>query len=247
MKPGDVGESVDRIGIALRLGRRLQHFRVLTEHPLFHQFYGRLIGGQSSERIAQWLLSTLPYDDPLGAGWTTQDALTRRLRRFRLALPDGTVLSRGYLDRRYQSLDTGIDALIEMDALIRYQKTRVEILAEREPEFGVPIEAQRREVETLAELLMKRHIIATGPGLTHVVEIGQMNVASSVRNAAPAGPTLGEIVHEHPEVIPAMTASFDAIDEAAVGGGTFQGAYEDSPSSRWAQGREVSLADRSGF
>lgn len=239
MRPRNVEESVDRIG-ALRLGRRLAHFRVLTEHPVFHQLHRRLNGGQSSERIAQWLLSTLPYDDPLGAGSTTQEALARRLRRFRAALPDGVMLSQGYLDRRYRSLDAGIDALIELDALIRYQKTRVEILAEREPEFRLPIEAQRRGVETLAELLMKRHIMAIGLGLTRLVQIGQMNLASCVRNAGPAGPTLEEIVHEHPDVIPAMTAFFDAIDEAAAGGGgTFQGPYEGSPSGHWTRRTEA--------
>lgn len=39
----------------------------------------------------------------------------------------------------------------------------------------------------LAELLIKRHAMATGLGLTHVVQIGQMNVASNVRIAGPGG------------------------------------------------------------
>jgi len=39
--------------VALAHGRRLRHFRALTEHPLFAQIYGRLVGGQSSYRIAR--------------------------------------------------------------------------------------------------------------------------------------------------------------------------------------------------
>lgn len=242
MRPHDAEDSLDRIGIAVQLGRRLQHFRVLTEHPMFHQIYGRLIGGQSTERIAAWLLSSLPRSDSLGSDSTTQEALARRLRRFRAALPDGAVLSQGYLDRRFRSLDAGIDVLAELDALIRYQKERLEILAEREQDSRAPVEAQRREVETLAELLVKRNTMATGLGLIQIAQLEQMKLASHASHTIHSEPTWGDVVHEHPELIPQMASFFDAVDEAAMSGrGVFTGRVEDSASLRWAQLREAKM------
>jgi hypothetical protein len=207
---------------------------------MFHQVYGRLIGGQSSERIAAWLLSSLPRNDRLGSDSTTQEALARRLRRFRAALPDGTVLSQGYLDQRFRAFDAGIDALAELDALIRYQKERLEIIAEREHNSQAPLEAQRREVETLADLLMKRNSMATGLGLIQIAQLEQMKPDSSASHAVPSEPTWGHVVHEHPELIPQMASFFDAVDEAAMtGSGVFRGKVEESASRRWAQMQEA--------
>jgi hypothetical protein len=148
VSPKVAEDSFDSIGAAVQIGRRPRHFRVLTDYPLFHQIYGRLVGGQSSERIAAWLLSSLPHNDSLGAGATNQRALARRLRRLGAALPDGAVLSQGYLDQRFKSLDAGVDALAELDALIRYQKERLDILAERERATPRRLSRRRRRLWT---------------------------------------------------------------------------------------------------
>jgi len=195
---------------------------VLTAHPLFAQIYGQLIGGQSRYRIATWLLSTLPHDDPFGTSSTTLEVLARRLRPYREAVPDGMVLSQGYLDRRYGSLDIGIDVLVELDALIRCQKQRLEILAEREHELQLPIDAQRQEVHELADLLTKRHAMALSLGVTPVVQVEQFNLNVAGPPAATAT-TLNDLLYAHPELIPDVMALLDRIDAVTETPGVFDG------------------------
>jgi len=116
-----------------------------------------------------------------------------------------------------------IDVLVELDALIRYQKERLEILAEREREFQLPIDAQRQEVHELADLLTKRHAMALSLGVTPVVQVEQFNLNVAGPPAATAATTLNDLLCAHPELIPDVMALLDRIDAVTGTPGVLDG------------------------
>jgi hypothetical protein len=216
--PRSTAEAADVFEPAVWLGDRIARFRPITTHPAFRQILGRLLGGQSGDRVADWLQATLDADDPLGASSIGRNALARRLYRFKSLLPPGQALSAGYLDRKFLRLDAEIDELAHMDALIRYQITRLEIMAEKEVDFQVPVEAQRQEVAQLADLLMKRREMVKGVGNVMLNFGPQTNVAQAIvipEMSRQAG-TVDEWLLEHPEKIPALAQLFDALEEVGA-------------------------------
>jgi hypothetical protein len=214
----DEGKS-DRIGPALWLGARVRRYRTLVRHPLFNEIYGRLVAGESPMRVANWLQSAVPPDDIFGVESIKYLSLTRRLYRFRDALPPAVLLGRSYIDEMYQSAEASVDVLNEFDTLIRLQKERISAFAQKEKDFPVPLEQVRREIATLGELLERRRetAIAFGfHGASHTVVMGNQIMQVAVQAGAQpsaAGRKYAEIMQDQPEKVADMTELFDRLQQ----------------------------------
>ncbi|MGV0985089.1 MAG: hypothetical protein ACOYB2_11070 [Limnohabitans sp.] len=210
----------DRLAAALWLGSRVRRYRTLVEHPLFSQVYGRIVSGESPMRVAAWFQSAVPVDDVFGVGTISFDALSRKLYRFKEALPPGVLLARTYLDEKFGSYEASIDVLSEFDTLIRLQKDRIGAFAQKEKDFPVPLEQMRKEIATLGELLERRRETAIAFGLhpgayrqpiviggTSVqVAVGQVNVGPSV-----AARRYAEVMQARPDIVAGATELLDAL------------------------------------
>lgn len=212
----------DRMAAALWLGRH-SRFKSLVEHPMFPQAFGRMVAGESILRVTVWLQSAVPVDDPvLGAGSTSFDALSRRLYRFRAALPDHVIFARSYLDEKFRSVESSLDVIDEFDAVIRLQKERVGTFVEKERGFPVPLEQVRREIATLGTLLESRRDTAIVFGLhgpsavvPHTpLSLTQVNVTSVQPTAA--GRKFAELMQERPELVGSVSALLDELSNVMV-------------------------------
>jgi len=219
----------DRLAPALWLGTRVSRFRSLIEHPLFSQIYGRMVNGESPMRIAAWLQSNVPPDDPFGSIQITYAALWRRLYRFRDALPPETVIVGGYINK-FASTEASLNVLNEFDTLIRLQRARISKFAERETGLSAPLEQVRREIETLGQLLARRLSVAIALGLhpgvvdpSRPLYAGGTTVQVNIGGPTPEARRYAQLLEERPELVVSMTELFDRLDgiiEGGAGGGS---------------------------
>ncbi len=213
----------DRLAPALWLGTRVSRFRSLVEHPLFSQIYGRIVNGESPMRIAAWVQSSVPADDPFGVGRITYPALWRRLYRFRDALPPSTIIQAGYINQ-FASAEASLDVLTEFDTLIRLQRARISRYAEQEVGLPGPREQVRREIETLGQLLARRLSVAIALGLhpgvvdpSRPLVVGGTTVQVNIGSPTPAARRYAELLAERPELVVTMTELFDRLDGVIEG------------------------------
>lgn len=130
--------STDQWEAAGLVGAWSANFGELTTHRMFSGLYGRMAGGWSSPRIVDWLWTLVPASDRLGSDHVTRASLVRRLNRFRAYLPEQVLIERTEMEKRFYRIDSGLDALAEMDANIRHQKVRVAKFGEQELKFPTP-------------------------------------------------------------------------------------------------------------
>jgi hypothetical protein len=144
------------------LARRVARWRDLILHPLWGAMFERVLAREPAPRIVAWLRPQLPEGDPLSG--ITDAALIRRIQRLRAALPPEALVPLLPIDQAHYR-DVRIDVLFEMAGAIRYQKARIDHFAEVEKSFPFPVEQQRREVETLTEMLHQYWQAEVGMGL----------------------------------------------------------------------------------
>jgi hypothetical protein len=223
LMPAEVVEDSkrDRLAAALWLGRH-NRFKSLVEHPLFPQVFGRMVAGESILRVTAWAMSAVPVGDPV-FGTASFDALSRRLYRFRAALPEHVVFARTYLDEKFGgSIESTLDVISEFDAAIRLQKDRVGRFVEKEKAFPVPLEQVRREIGTLGVLLASRRDTAIvfgmhGPNAVvpnTPLSLTQINVTSTQPTGA--GRRLAEMMQERPEIVGSVSALLDELSNVMV-------------------------------
>lgn len=168
-----VTDEAYRIALGKAADKRLAWLR---NHHLFPSILGRMLGGWTLYRLAGWVQDHVAKDDPLGFDNLDREALMHRLKRFRNRLPPSLFLPRAYLDDLIASADAEIDVLAELNALIRYQKKRLDLLRGREVEMELPIEQQRKEIQTLLELLMRARDTQISLGVTPGMLAPSVNV-----------------------------------------------------------------------
>lgn len=209
--------SPEAFETAMFLGRRIKRFGELTSHPLFGVMYGRLLARRPAMEIVRYVKEHAAPGDKL-AGLSDQ-ALERRLLRFRAALPATAFVAKSTFDDEFRRNGAGVDVLDELDALIRYQKDRIERFREQEKAFPVPVEQQRREVLTMAELLKQRRetAIALGvmPGMmspTINASVDARSVSLSFGEPRDDEPRLSQVLSDRPALIPKVMRLLDEID-----------------------------------
>jgi len=185
---------------------------------MFMEIHDRIVAGQPIWRIAKWVQAQVPLDDPLGVGTISPEALYKKLRRYRLMLPDVLFLPPTYLAEVTKGVQVHIDVVPELAALIRYQQLRISQFAPKEKDWplGITSEQQRREVITLADLLMKMRDtqIALGmlPGvLPSPYPSDQPNVSIYEIQTDP----LSQFLANNPSAIPQV---MDALDHLIIEG-----------------------------
>lgn len=136
---------------------RFAHLRALPNHPLFLEIHDRIVAGEQLWRLAHWVHASVPPEDPLGTATIDIAHLYRMLKRYKSMLPPHLFLPPTYLAEVTKGVQVHIDVVPELAALIRYQQLRISQFAPKEKDWplGITSEQQRKEVVTLAELLMK--------------------------------------------------------------------------------------------
>lgn len=207
--PRMVEEEPDRIEAAIWTARRSRFFRRLYEHPKFVEIFGYLRRGVPVTRVARWLQQSVPPSDPLGSGTMNAKALERTLYRFRSLLPEGTIDSTAFM-KQFILLGESVDVLEEMDALIRYQRWRIEQKAESERDFPVPLEAIGKEVDRLREALAAR---ATIQQVLLGKVPGTAQITQQFLTVSPQEDDLDRLMREQPERIPEVMSLIDQMDK----------------------------------
>lgn len=197
---------------------RFAHLRALPDHPLFLEIHDRIVAGEQLWRLARWVHASVPSDDPLGTGMIDIAHLYRMLKRYQSMLPPHLFLPPTYLAQVTKGVRIHIDVIPELAALIRYQQLRISQFAPKEKDWplGITSEQQRKEVMTLADLLMKMRDtqIALGvtPGaLPSPYPSDQLNVSVYEIQTDP----LSQFLANNPSAIPQV---MDALDHLIIEG-----------------------------
>ncbi len=197
------------------MGIRFSHFRVLPGHPLFLTIHDRIVAGEELWPLARWVHASVPPDDPLGTETIDIDHLYRMLRRYRDMLPPHLFLPPTYLAELTKGVQVHIQVVPELAALIRYQQMRISQFAEKEKDWplGITSEQQRKEVLTLADLLMKMRDTQIALGLLPGVLPGSpiTNQVVAVGADVSDDDPLSRFFAENPEAIPRVMEALDAL------------------------------------
>lgn len=215
--PDEFFEPKDSIEPGLWLGTRIKHFKRLVTHPLYYQIHGRLITGQSPYRIATWIQYRVGPEDPFHPNQIKYHALIRMLYRYKKLLPPAIFLPRTYLDDILRKADVEISVIEELGTLITYQKQRISQFAGKEKDFplGMTVEQQRKEVVTLADLLVKMRDTQIALGavegiLPNSVQMMQVNINNAGFDDRPQD-ELSKHLEANPDDIPRVMAALDAL------------------------------------
>ena len=196
---------------------RFSHFRSLPDHPLFMTIHDRIVAGESLWPLARWVHASVPPEDPLGTATIDVAHLYRMLKRYKSMLPPHLFLPPTHLAEVTKGVQVHIDVIPELAALIRYQQMRISQFAPKEKDWplGITSEQQRKEVITLADLLMKMRDtqIALGwPGvLPSPYSSDQPNVSIHEIQTDP----LSQFLANNPSAIPQV---MDALDHLIIEG-----------------------------
>lgn len=226
--PDEYLVPADSVEPAMWLGARIRHFRRLVMHPLYYQIHGRMIANQSPYRIATWLQWKVGPDDPFHGNNLSYDALVRTLYRYKRLLPEAIFLPQTYLDDILRKADVDIGVIEELGTLITYQKQRVSQFAGKEKDFplGMTVEQQRKEVVTLADLLVKMRDTQIALGavegiLPNSVSMMQLNITQNIEERPQDA--LSRHLEANPGDIPRVMAALDALR------GVYEGHAEELP------------------
>lgn len=145
-----------------RMSRRVGKWGELYTHPLWDEIFQKMIARQSPATIEKWLRPRLQPGEPLYD--VSTDALVGRLRRMLQTIPKEAFVPLTDIERKYYH-DSRLDVMNEYAGMIRYQKARIDRFAAAEEDFPLPVEQQRRELETLSEMLKQYWQAEVGLGL----------------------------------------------------------------------------------
>jgi len=210
----------DSIDAGAHTAYRFARLKDLPEHPLFALIHARLAMGASPFATAKWVQATVAPEDPYSLASMPLMTLNSRLRRYAAMLPATAKLPRSYLDDLTKGLQIEINVVAELAAAIYYQKQRISQFAESEKSFplGVTSEQQRKEVVTLADLLVRMRDTQIALGLVP-------RVLSPQISATPAGieddDGLGadpftRFLLDNPQAIPHVMAGLDRVVSGLV-------------------------------
>ena len=195
---------------------RFSHFRALPDHPLFMPIHDRIVAGESLWPLARWVHASVPPDDPLGTATIDIDHLYRMLGRYKKMLPAHLFLPPTYLAEVTKGVQVHIDVVPELAALIRYQQLRISQFAPKEKDWplGITSEQQRKEVGTLADLLMKMRDtqIALGmlPGVLPGTRITNQVISVGADVSDDSDP-LSQFLANNPQAIPKVMEALDRL------------------------------------
>jgi hypothetical protein len=209
-----IGQSLEA-GVVL--ARRFARLARLPEHPLFPAIHGRLIAGESPYHLARWIQGRVPFDDPLGSGSIHVDSLERKLRRYKALMPRNMLIPATHIDSLLNGAFPEIDVLRELSGLILYQKQRIDQFAEKEKGWplGITSEQQRKEVGTLADLLMKMRDTQIALGFTPGVLPSPYPSDTPVSVYEIQTDPLSQFLANNPSAIPQV---MDALDHLIIEG-----------------------------
>jgi hypothetical protein len=194
---------------------RFSHFRALPDHQLFMAIHDRIVAGESLWPLARWVHASVPPDDPLGTGMIDIDHLYRMLKRYKAMLPPHLFLPPTYLAEVTKGVQVHIDVVPELAALIRYQQLRISQFAGKEKDWplGITSEQQRKEVGTLADLLMKMRDTQIALGVLPGVLPGTpvMNQVIAVGADFGDDDPLSRFLANNPQAIPLVMDAFDRL------------------------------------
>lgn len=221
-RPPRYPKAVDPFAKALEA----RQFRELRRSPTWTFVYSALLNRRSVPAIAA---EAADRDPALAAipRWT----LLSRMYRLRRMLPEAMTVELTRLDEKHRRHGAGVDVIEEMDALVRYQKSRVATFMDTEASFQVPVEQQRREVLTLMQLLKDRRDTAVMMGLHPGVTLTPETVIDARQVHVTVGQsTLEQLLDANPSAIPMVMNLFDgleALDGPEQGGGDRGDAADD--------------------
>jgi hypothetical protein len=202
-----------------RVATRFAHLKGLPDHPLFMDIHDRIVAGVQLWKIAKWIQAQVAFDDPLGSASITMPNLYTKLRRYKLMLPDVLFLPPTYLDTVTKGVEVHIDVVPELASLIRYQQMRITQFAPKEKDWplGITSEQQRKEVGTLADLLMKMRDTQIALGLTPGVLPGPYPTGDTAAANVYEIQTdpLSQFLANNPSAIPQV---MDALDHLIIEG-----------------------------
>jgi hypothetical protein len=235
-EPDPVTGRVDAYTIGNWLGDRVHRYRELLMHPLFKQIHGKLVVGLSPYVVADWIRSRVPPDDPLGTDNVKRDSLIRRLYRYRNVLPKALFLEPTYIDTLVKGAELDIDVMTELDALIVYQKDRINNFAEREKTFPIPLDQQRKEVMALADLLKQRRDTSIALGYTPGILPGVVQIFGGDRSEGdelPQESRMERYLADNPLQVGPILELMSALEEIPI-----QGEYVDVTPPKAAAGED---------
>jgi hypothetical protein len=212
--PAAIREAYDPYEPAVWVASRVPRWQPLVKHEKFRVILGMLLSGRGPWRTADWIRANVPANDALGVDKLSRLALARRLQRFQKALPDRVGIAATFLDEKFVRVDVDLDEIAEIDGLIRYQKFRLGILGMKEADFGVPVEQQGREVDRLANLLVRRKLLLDG-----VMNVTQQTVGQQVNvvvQQSEAASSVAGYLRDNPAAIPKLMSLFDDLEPAVV-------------------------------
>ena len=194
---------------------RFAHLRALPDHPLFLEIHDRIVAGEQLWRLARWVHATVPLHDPLGTGMIDIAHLYRMLKRYKSMLPPHLFLPPTYLAEVTKGVQVHIDVIAELGALIRYQQMRISQFAPKEKDWplGITSEQQRKEVMTLADLLMKMRDTQIALGMLPGVLPSQYpsdQTATTNEYEIPSDP-LSRFLANNPSAIPQVMEALDHL------------------------------------
>ena len=201
-----------------RVATRFAHLKSLPDHPLFFEIHDRIVAGESLWQLARWVHASVPPDDPLGTGMIDTSHLYRMLGRYKSMLPPHLFLPPTYLAEVTKGVRIHIDVIPALAALIRYQQLRISQFAPREKDFplGITSEQQRKEVGTLADLLMKMRDTQIALGVTPgVLPSPYPSDQPSVSVYEIQTDPLSQFLANNPSAIPQV---MDALDHLIIEG-----------------------------
>jgi hypothetical protein len=207
-----IGQSLEA---GVLLARRFARLARLPGHPLFPAIHGRLIAGESPYHLARWIQGRVPFDDPLGTAAIQVDSLERKLRRYRALMPRNMLIPSTHIDSLLNGAFPEIDVLRELAGLIWYQKQRIDQFAGKEKDWplGITSEQQRKEVGTLADLLMKMRDTQIALGVVPGVLPGSpiTNQVIAVGADFSESDPLSLFLANNPSAIPRVMEAFDRL------------------------------------
>jgi hypothetical protein len=219
----------DSIDAGARVANRFAKLRDLPEHPLYPQIHARLAMGENPFSVSKWVQAVVPPEDPYSPASMPLMTLNSRLRRYSALLPVTAKVPKSHLDELTKGLALEIDVVAELAGLIYYQKVRISQFAGNEKDFplGITAEQQRREVLTLADLLMKMRDTQIALGLVPGNLGPQINVSSStsIFGASVDDEVLGSdpftrLLLDNPQ---AISIVMSGIDRAVAEAGAIEG------------------------